>query len=59
MRGNAAETATRILASQWMLLAGIAGELLSSIAFLFVTLALYRLLKGVNQPLEQYVTEPR
>lgn len=51
VRGNAAETATRILASQWMLLAGIAGELLSSIAFLFVTLALYRLLKGVNQPL--------
>ena len=51
VRGNAAETATRILASQWMLLAGIAGELISAIAFLFVTLALYRLLKGVNQPL--------
>ncbi|MDQ6893073.1 MAG: DUF4386 domain-containing protein [Acidobacteriota bacterium] len=51
VRGNAAETAGRILASQWMLLAAIAGELISSIAFLFVVLALYRLLKGVNQPL--------
>jgi len=51
VRGNAAETASRILASQWMLLAGIAGEIVSAIAFLFVTLALYRLLKGVNQPL--------
>lgn len=51
VRGNAAETASRILASQWMLLAGIAGELVNAIAFLFVTLALYRLLKGVNQPL--------
>ena len=51
VRGNAAETASRILASQWMLLAAIAGELVSSIAFLFVVLALYRLLKGVKQPL--------
>jgi uncharacterized protein DUF4386 len=49
--GNAAETASRILASQWMLLAGIAGELINPIAFLFATLALYRLLKSVNQPL--------
>lgn len=49
--GNAAETASRILASQWMLLAAIAGELINAIAFLFVTLALYRLLEGVKQPL--------
>ncbi|MDQ2871319.1 MAG: DUF4386 domain-containing protein [Acidobacteriota bacterium] len=51
VRGNAAETASRILASQWMLLAGIAGELINPIAFLFATLALYRLLHGVNKPL--------
>ena len=49
--GNAAETASRILASQWMLLAGIAGNLINPIAFLFATLALYRLLHGVSKPL--------
>jgi hypothetical protein len=51
VRGNATETASRILASQWMLLAGIAGELINPIAFLFATLALYRLLHGVNKAL--------
>jgi hypothetical protein len=49
VRANAAETASRILASQWMLLTGIAGEVVSSIAFLLVVFALYRLLEGVNQ----------
>ena len=51
VRGNAAETASRILASQGLLLAGMAGELASAIGFLFVTLALHRLLKGVNERL--------
>lgn len=51
VRGNAAETASRILADQGMLLAGIAGELINPIAFLFATLALYRLLEGVNKRL--------
>jgi hypothetical protein len=51
VRGNATETASRILASEWMLRLGIAGEAIISIAFLFVVLALYRLLQGVNKPL--------
>jgi len=50
VRGNPAETAARILGSPWMLPAAIAGELVSSIAFLLVVFALYRLLKGVSQP---------
>jgi hypothetical protein len=51
VRGNATATASRILASEWMLRLGIAGELINAIAFLFVVLALYRLLQGVNKPL--------
>jgi hypothetical protein len=51
VRGNAAATASRILASEWMLRLGMAGEVILSIAFLFVVLALYRLLQGVNKPL--------
>ncbi len=49
VRGNAAATASRIQASEWML--RLAGELINAIAFLFVVLALYRLLQGVNKPL--------
>jgi Domain of unknown function (DUF4386) len=51
VRGNAAATASKILASEWMLRLGIAGELINAIAFLFAVLALYRLLRGVNKPL--------
>jgi hypothetical protein len=51
VRGNATATASRILASEWMLRLGMAGEVILSIAFLFVVLALYRLLQGVNKPL--------
>jgi len=51
VRGNAAATASRILASEWMLRLGMAGEVIIAIAFLFVVLALYRLLQGVNKPL--------
>lgn len=47
--GNATATASRILANESMFRLGIAGELISSIAFLFVVLALYRLLQGVNK----------
>lgn len=51
VRGNAAATASRILASEWMMRLAIAGELIIAVAFLFVVLALYRLLQGVNKPL--------
>jgi len=51
VRGNATATASRILASEWMLRLAIAGELIIAVAFLFVVLALYRLLVGVDKPL--------
>ncbi len=51
VRGNAAATASRILASEWMMRLAIAGELVIAVAFLFAVLALYRLLAGVDKPL--------
>jgi hypothetical protein len=51
VRGNAAATASRILASEWMMRLAIAGELIIAVAFLFAVLALYRLLVGVDKPL--------
>jgi hypothetical protein len=47
--GNATATAANILASEGMFRLGIAGELVSAIAFLFVVRALYVLLQGVNR----------
>jgi hypothetical protein len=46
---DATETANRIRASESLLRLGIGCELLSSIMFIFVVLALYRLLKPVNE----------
>jgi uncharacterized protein DUF4386 len=46
---NAAATATNITASEPLFRFGIAGELIGQAAFIFVALALYDLLKGVNQ----------
>jgi hypothetical protein len=47
--GNATATAHNILASESLFRIGIAGELITAAFFLFVPLALYRLLKGVNK----------
>jgi uncharacterized protein DUF4386 len=47
--GNATATARNILASESLFRIGIAGELINAAFFLFVPLALYRLLKGVNK----------
>ena len=49
--GNAAATARNILASEWMFRLGIAGQLVSAIAFLFAVRALHRLLQGVDKRL--------
>jgi hypothetical protein len=49
--GNATATANNILASESMFRLGMAGELINAIAFLFATLALYRLFRGVNKQL--------
>ena len=47
--GNAAATASNIAASETLFRLGIAGQLISQASFIFVALALYDLLKGVNR----------
>jgi hypothetical protein len=47
--GNAAATANNISASEMLFRLGIAGQLMCQAGFIFVALALYDLLKGVNQ----------
>jgi hypothetical protein len=49
VQGNATATANNIAASETLFRAGIAAQLISQILFMWVALALYDLLKGVNQ----------
>jgi hypothetical protein len=49
VHGNASATADKIAASETLFRSGIAAELMCQILFIWVALALYDLLKGVNQ----------
>ena len=49
VHANAAATAGNIAANETLFRLGIAGELIGQAAFIFVALALYDLLKGVNR----------
>ena len=49
VHGNAAATASNIAASETLFRLGIAAELIGQAGFIFVALALYDLLKGVNR----------
>jgi hypothetical protein len=49
VHGNAAATASNIAANETLFRLGIAGELVGQAGFIFVALALYELLKGVNR----------
>jgi hypothetical protein len=49
IHGNATATANNIAASETLFRLGIAGELIGQAGFIFVALALYDLLKGVNR----------
>src|SRR5712691_12089644 len=49
VQGNAAATASNIAASETLFRLGIAGQLICQAGFIFVALALYDVLKGVNQ----------
>jgi Domain of unknown function (DUF4386) len=49
VHANAAATANNIAASEALFRLGIAGQLICQVGFIFVALALYELLKGVNQ----------
>src|SRR5438445_1524638 len=51
VHGNAAATANNIAAHESLFRLGIVCYLVSSVLFIFVTLALYRLFEGVDQPL--------
>jgi hypothetical protein len=47
--GDAATTSSNIIASQWLFRSGTVSHLIGQIIFIFVVLALYRLLKAVNK----------
>jgi Domain of unknown function (DUF4386) len=49
VHGNAMKTASNISASETLFRLGIAGQLICQAGFIFVALALYHLLKGVNR----------
>jgi len=49
VHANAAATASNIAAHETLFRLGIAGQLIGQTGFIFVALALYRLLKGVNR----------
>ncbi|HEV3077307.1 MAG TPA: DUF4386 domain-containing protein [Thermoanaerobaculia bacterium] len=54
VHGNAAATANNIVAHELLFRFGIVTYLLSSALFIFVTLALYRLFKAVDQALADH-----
>ena len=49
VRGNATATANNILAHQTLFRLGIVADLITAVIFIFLVLALYRLLSGVNK----------
>src|SRR5712692_5448685 len=49
VRGNATATANNILGHETLFRLGIVADLISSVIFAFVVMALYRLLSGVNK----------
>src|SRR6266849_9779934 len=49
VRGNATATANNIAAHEWLFRLGIVSDLLCGTILIFLVLALYRLLKGVDQ----------
>jgi hypothetical protein len=51
VHGNAAATANNIAAHEWLFRFGIVGDLGGAVVLVFMTLAFYRLFKGVDQNL--------
>ena len=49
VRGDAVTTSRNIMASEWLFRSGILSHLIAQIIFIFLVLALYRLLKTVNK----------
>ena len=55
VHGNAAATASNIAAHEWLFRFGIISDLFCAVILIFLTLALYRLFKGVDQNLSVLV----
>ena len=51
VKGNATATVSNIAAHQWLFRAGIVSDLIGGVALVLLTLAFYRLFRGVNQNL--------
>lgn len=51
VHGNAAATASNIAAHEWLFRLGIVSDLFGAVILIFLTLAFYRLFKGVDQNL--------
>jgi hypothetical protein len=51
VHGNATATASNIAAHEWLFRFGIVSDLFGAVILIFLTLALYRLFKGVDQSL--------
>ena len=51
VRGNAAATASNIAAHEWLFRFGMVSDVLGGVVLIFLTLAFYRLFKGVDQHL--------
>ena len=49
VRGDPTATAERIRSSESLFRLGVASELIASVSFIFLVLALYRLFKGVSE----------
>src|SRR5207244_13255702 len=49
VQGNATATANNILAHETLFRLGIVADLITAVIFIFVVMALYRLLSGVNR----------
>src|SRR5260370_42447543 len=47
--GNATATANNIAAHEWLFRFGMVGDLVGAVVLIFLTLAFYRLFKGVDQ----------
>jgi hypothetical protein len=50
VKGDAATTTANLLAHEWVFRSGIVSNLISQVLFVFLVLALYRLLKSVSKP---------
>jgi hypothetical protein len=51
VHGNAAATVNNILAHEWLFRTGMVADLIGAVILIFLTLAFYRLFKGVDQNL--------